>query len=71
MAFKSGLISKALSWVKPQAAGAAAQEAKIKAGLRRQVELGKPYASLEPELVKRDFNVSGFQRGTKIPKPLK
>jgi hypothetical protein len=70
MAFNDGLLSKALSWVKPQSAATASNEAAQMAKLRRAKRLGTPYASLEPGQVNRDFNASGFQRGTKAPKTL-
>lgn len=68
MGFQKGLLSKALSWVKPQTASAVSEEATKLHALRRLKNQGTPYVSLEPNKINRGFNVSGFQRGSQLPK---
>jgi hypothetical protein len=65
MAFWQGL-AKAFTPKAPTRALAAGEASKMRA-LRTQVRGGTPYAALEPGAVRKDFNVSGFLKGTKTP----
>jgi len=51
----------------PSVSAAAGEASKMRA-LRSQVRSGVPYAALEPEKVPQAFNVSGFLKGTQMPK---